>query len=230
MQRAYRHIFFDLDETLWDFDTNSRNVLYHLVNRYGFRQKGIDPPLFVERYHAHNQRYWVWYREGSIDLDTLRLGRWRQTLDDFGLDVGLAPTLSEEYLDLLPQQTRLVAHAQDVVRHFNRFYQLHILTNGFSTVQNRKLEVSGLHGYFRHVITAEQAGYRKPDPGIFHYAFALTGATVTDSILIGDSAEADVQGARAVGMACIHLCRQPPAAVNPEVTVISCLRELYDLL
>ncbi|MCS6991362.1 MAG: YjjG family noncanonical pyrimidine nucleotidase [Chitinophagales bacterium] len=230
MPSCYRHIFFDWDETLWDFEANSRKVLWHLVQQYKLASHDEQASRLVECYHHHNQRYWELYRRGRIDAHTLRIGRWQQTLRDFGLDESLTAELAEQYLELLPEQTQLIAHAREVIRQLCRHFTLHVLTNGFQQVQERKLLRCGLSGYFQHLITAERAGSRKPDPAIFQYAFQLTGASADNSLMVGDSVEADWMGAQAVGMDCILLVRDAAVSVPPQVPIINSLQDLIDRL
>lgn len=201
-----------------------------MLERHGLQEAGIPVQQFVERYHHHNERYWSLYRQGRISQHTLRLGRWQHTLRDFGLDENAAPALSEEYLDLLPAQTGLMAHAREVLHYLQGRYALHILTNGFDAVQRRKLEASELQPFFHQVITAEQAGSRKPDPAIFHYAFSLTGARADDSLLVGDSWEADALGAQAVGMDYVLIAPSGAASLPANARVIFGLKELIHRL
>ena len=79
-------------------------------------------------------------------------------------------------------------------------YQLHIITNGFEEVQYQKLKSNNLLDYFNVIITSEQAGYKKPNPDIFNYAFTKCRAHPKDSLMIGDDLVADIAGAREVGM------------------------------
>jgi len=199
--KEYRHIFFDLDETLWDFKRNSMETLHELSIKYQFNERGIEGGKFFERYHHHNNRYWDLYRKGKISREELRIIRWQTTLSEFDIDDStFARNLSENYLQLLPNKKNLYEEALDLLIYLKPKYSLHIITNGFEEVQLRKIEMSGIASYFTHVITSERAGSQKPKREIFLYAFSLTSATVNNSIFIGDSIEADINGAKAIGM------------------------------
>ena len=231
-QKKYKHVFFDLDETLWDFKRNSVETIRDLMSLYQLENvHSIDGNLFIDRYHLHNEYYWDLYRKGQISRQDLRWTRWQKTLEEFSVkDEGLTKTLSEKYLELLSFKKNLLADAMETLTYLKSKYSLHIITNGFEEVQLRKIEVSGIGHYFIHIITSERAGYQKPNKEIFLFAFDLTGATVHDSIFIGDSIEADINGAKAVGMDYIYF---NPARVAHQETVseeIDELRKLTEIL
>ncbi|WP_333615878.1 HAD-IA family hydrolase, partial [Bacteroides pyogenes] len=79
-------------------------------------------------------------------------------------------------------------------------YNLYILSNGFRELQWRKMCASGVDGYFKKLILSEDLGVMKPWPEIFHFALSATQSGLRDSLMIGDSWEADITGAKGVGM------------------------------
>ena len=83
-------------------------------------------------------------------------------------------------------------------------YKLHIITNGFQEVQEKKLINSGIHSYFDQIIDSEMAGVKKPNPIIFNLALNRAGAIPEKSLMIGDSLEADIIGAKSVGFHTLH--------------------------
>jgi putative hydrolase of the HAD superfamily len=227
----YRHLFFDLDETLWDFKRNSYETLHELLGDHSLTPLGVERAFFIERYHYHNDYYWDLFRKGKISRDELRSGRWKKTLSEFNIsDDSLAQKLSEQYLHRLPWKKNLFADTLRVLDYLKARYTLHIITNGFEEVQYRKIETSGLAKYFTHVITSERAGSQKPQREIFLFAFDLTGATVRNSLFIGDSIEADIHGAKAIGMD--HILFNPEKKLHAENIgkEISSLSELLTLL
>lgn len=200
---AYKHLFFDLDHTLWDFESNARLTLQELHASLKLAEKGIDNfEAFFERYNYHNDRLWVRYRKGFIKRDELRIKRMRLTLLDFKIgDEALAQTMDTQFLDQLPTRTILFSGATDVLEYLNtKGYILHLITNGFELVQHNKLKYSGLTPYFVEVITSEASNSLKPQKEIFDYALRKTGADVRQSIMLGDDLEADIGGARNAGL------------------------------
>lgn len=191
--KPIRHLFFDLDNTLWDFTRNSASVLEHLHGHFELANVGIPTAsAFVERYEIHNEQAWKLYREGRLDHERLRWERYWRTLADFGCDNRkLAIELSGAYLEKLAECQLLMPGARQVVHQLHSRYPLHIVTNGFEEVQRNKLKYSGLDAFFLSVTTAEAAGAAKPDPRIFHSALAEAGAKAEESLYIGDHAPTD---------------------------------------
>lgn len=201
-KKLYQDIFFDLDHTLWDFETNSLETLNEIFEKYVLKATGIpDAKAFVEVYHNHNHRLWSDYRQGKIEKEELRVQRFELCLNDFGInDPGLAEAIANDYVSISPTKTNLFPHVHEILAYLKSKYRLHIITNGFVEVQYTKLEHSGLRSYFTEVITSEEAGANKPDPVIFHYAMKRANATAETSLMIGDNEEVDIVGARLAGL------------------------------
>ena len=229
----YKHLFFDLDHTLWDFEANARVTLLELYNTLQLEQRGInDFDLFHKNYLAHNEKLWERYRNGFIKQEELRVKRMRLALLDFKIaDETLAKNMSDQFLDLLPTRTILFPYATEILEYLtNKNYALHLITNGFEKTQHRKLQSSELEKYFTEVITSEASNSLKPHKEIFDYAFQKTGALHKESIMIGDTIEVDILGAMNAGIDQIHVnhLTKDPVSINdkqPTYTVYS-LKEL----
>lgn len=232
MSRQYKHIFFDLDHTLWDFDRNSAITLQRLYSEYKLDELGIaDFEDFLVKYEVHNQKLWERFRNGQIRRNDLRWKRFWLTLLDFKVTSDtLAYELSSAYLEILPTQTLLMPHAKEILEHCKDRYTMHLITNGFDLTQKMKLQFSGIGGYFKEIITSERSHAMKPHPGIFEYALTATGATTEDSIMIGDALEVDIIGAKNAGWDQVYF--NPARIVHTEKTTyeISCLSELQAIL
>jgi len=205
---TYKHIFFDLDHTLWDFEANAKATLQHLYTTLDLATRGVDDfERFYRNYLLHNEKLWGRYRNGFIRQDELRIKRMRLSLLDFKItDEPLAETMSRAFLDLLPSRTLLFPHAIEILDYLsNKGYVLHLITNGFEKTQHSKLKYSGLTHYFNAVITSEASGSLKPKPEIFTYAFEKAGAMPAESVMIGDTLEVDILGARNAGIHQIHV-------------------------
>jgi putative hydrolase of the HAD superfamily len=225
----YKHLFFDLDHTLWDFDANSRLALEELYHELELRDRGInDFDRFHKNYLQHNEKLWDRYRNGYIKVDELRWKRMWLALLDFKIaDEPLARNMGVRFLDLLPTRKLLFPHTIELLDYLaERNYQLHLITNGFEKTQHQKLKSSGLDKYFVKVITSEGSNSLKPHKEIFDYAFQQTGALTADSIMIGDSIDVDILGALNAGIDQVHVnhLTQEPVPVNgklPTFTVYS---------
>ncbi|MGI9548268.1 MAG: HAD family hydrolase, partial [Flavobacteriaceae bacterium] len=92
----------------------------------------------------------------------------------------------------------------DILEYLKPRYKLHIITNGFQEIQEKKLRKSNIYGYFDQVVNSEMAGVKKPNPEIFKLALQMANTTAAASIMIGDNIEADILGAKAVGIETLH--------------------------
>jgi putative hydrolase of the HAD superfamily len=228
----YKHLFFDLDHTLWDFEANSRQTLEELYQTLNLEEKGVnDFDLFHKNYMAHNEKLWERYRNGFIKVDELRWKRMWLSLLDFKIaDETLAREMGVFFLDLLPTRKILFPYTTEILDYLlDKKYFLHLITNGFEKTQHSKLKNSGLDKYFTEVITSEASNSLKPHKEIFDYAFQKTGAAQEESIMIGDSIEVDIQGAINAGIDQVfvnHLNIE--TAIEPTYTVSS-LKELKEI-
>jgi len=194
-----KHVFFDLDHTLWDFDKNSALTFDKI---FDLHQLDIDRNEFLTVYEPINLDYWKLYREEKIDKSNLRYKRLKDTFDAIRFKVSddTIHQLSEDYITYLSTFNHLFEGTVDILEHLAQRYQLHIITNGFDEAQQKKIENANISQYFKTVTNSEIAGVKKPNPIIFNYALSVAKAKSHESIMIGDSLEADVLGALDVGL------------------------------
>lgn len=187
-------IFFDLDHTLWDFDKNSE-ISYKLI--FDKLDINIEMRDFLGVYKQINMDLWKLFREDAIDKDTLRYRRLHDSFKAINVSVSDAViyTIADEYVYHLSQQTHLLDGALTLLNYLKPKYNLHIITNGFAEVQVGKLKNTNLEAYFDVVINSEMAGVKKPNPIIFEKALQMANVSKEQSLMIGDSYEADVLGA-----------------------------------
>ena len=203
MSAKYKYLFFDLDHTLWDFEANSRQTLEELYIELNLKERGVhDFNTFHQNYLVHNEKLWDRYRNGYIKVDELRWKRmWLALLDHKIADEPLARNMGVSFLDKLPTRKILYPYTIEILDYLtNKGYELHLITNGFEKTQHSKLENAGIDHYFREVITSEGSNSLKPHKEIFDYALQRTGASYSNSIMIGDSLEVDIIGAHKAGM------------------------------
>lgn len=200
--KKYKHLFFDLDRTLWDFESNSLHTLEEIYFDKNLNLQGIDSfESFHDYYQKYNHHLWDLYKLGEIKKDHLRIQRFRGTLEHFNIfDELLASQIADDYVSISPTKTKLFSNSIEVLKILHQKYKLHIITNGFSEVQFIKLEKSGLSPFFEEVITSEMLGVQKPNPSIFQFSLDKAGALVEESIMIGDDQETDILGAQSIGM------------------------------
>lgn len=228
----YKHLFFDLDHTLWDFEANAKETLRLLSLKHDFAIKGVhDFELFFERYSYYNNKLWERYTKGTIKQDELRWKRMFLSLLDFKIaDETLSKALAVDFLDDLPNRKLLFPYTIEILEYLTaKDYVLHLITNGFNNIQHNKLYNSNLTKYFKEVITSEKANSLKPNREIFEFALNATGANAEESVMIGDNIDADIKGAMNAGLDTVfvnHL--KIKADVQPTYTVHH-LKELEEI-
>lgn len=205
--KEIKDIFFDLDHTLWDFDKNSGLTFQSIFEKYK-----VDLPLdeFLKVYLPVNSKYWKLFRDGKIEQENLRFQRLNEVFEilKYKTSEQLINNLSQAYIDYLPNHNHLFPNTFEVLNYLQNKYKLHIITNGFYEVQHKKLGNSKLSPYFKTITTSEDAGVKKPNRFIFEYALDLAKTKNTNSIMIGDNLEADVEGAKASGMEAIFFGKE----------------------
>lgn len=230
MMKNYQHIFFDLDRTLWDFESNSVITLQEIFDSRKLESYGLLFDDFVNYYKEYNHHLWDLYKLGKIKKPYLREERFRGSLKHFGIDSEeLAEQVSQDYIYLSPRKTKLFPHSIEVLRELSKKYQLHIITNGFNEVQFIKMEKSGLTPYFKEVITSETVGVQKPNPKVFEYALRKANAIVNESIMIGDDQDSDINGAQSIGMDTIFVNYYEEDLISQPTHHIQSLKELFTI-
>jgi putative hydrolase of the HAD superfamily len=199
----YKHLFFDLDHTLWDFDTNSREALQDIYHSLHLAEAGVhDFDLFHKLYLGHNERLWDRYRKGQMKVDELRWKRMALSLLEFKIgNEALAHQMAVEFLEILPTKQALFPHTIELLKYLTeKKYQLHLITNGFEKTQYHKMKTAGIDIFFREVITSETSNSLKPNREIFEFALLKAGAGKKESVMIGDTPDVDILGAREAGI------------------------------
>jgi putative hydrolase of the HAD superfamily len=229
----YQHLFFDLDHTIWDFELNSKETLLDLHHKYQLAEKGITNfDAFFDQYSIHNHRLWDRYTKGFIKQEELRWKRIYLSLLEYKIaDEKLSREMSFDYLDILPNKTNLFPYTIEILAYLKeKGYQMHLITNGFESVQFKKIENSKLAPYFKEVITSEASNSLKPHKEIFEYALDKAGAHLEQSIMIGDNESADIQGAINIGMDSIFVNHLKVTPTVPATYTITHLKELEGIL
>jgi len=231
MDKTYKHLFFDLDHTLWDFEKNSELTMQRLYAEYELDKIGIiDFNTFYQQYSYHNDRLWERFRKGFIKRDELRWKRMWLTLLDFKIGNSiLAHELSTAYLEVLPTQGLLIPHAKELLEYCKERYVMHMITNGFEKTQWLKLQYSGISGYFTEIITSEKSNCLKPNREIFDYALRATGGDLDNSIMIGDALEIDIVGAQNAGWDQVYFNPARTAHDRKPTYEVQHLKELMEI-
>ena len=229
--RRFSYLFFDLDHTLWDYETNARKVLMDLYLHFELGQvirHGHE--RFLEIYFKTNDGLWHDYNQGRITKEDIRNERFKLVLKNCGgSDHSQALEMSDYFLDHCPRQSVVMPETKMTLNYLASKYRMSIITNGFDDVQEIKLKASGLNGYFEQVFTPETIGVKKPSPEIFEHALEVLGVTKEASLMIGDNPKTDILGAQNAGIT--PLLYNPTGRIKSECELeIKSLSELMTLL
>lgn len=228
-----RHIFFDLDNTLWDHRKNAYLTIKELFSQQQIAEKyNIDFELFHDAYHEINEKLWEQIRDGEIDKEYLRKYRFYNTFLRFGVDdQNLSDYFEHHFLDEILKYNELVPGAADLLDYLEaKEYKMHIISNGFQEVTERKCVLSGIADYFETITSADSVGVRKPRPEIFQYSLDLAKAEKNESIMIGDDWIADVKGAQRFGIDVIFFDVYNDDPQEDNLKVIKYLLEIKQYL
>jgi len=225
-----KHIFFDLDHTIWDFDKNAEETLFELYSKYKLKELGLNSvDIFIETYTHNNHALWLAYHLGEISKTALRETRFKKTFIDLGISPDLIPeNFEDDYVNICPTKTNLFNGAHQTLSYLKNKYSLHIISNGFKESTEMKVKNTFLTPYFSSIIISEVVGINKPDKAIFEYALNKANGIIGESLMIGDSIEADVRGAQNFGMDAIFFNPNRHEKPDDVLTEIHCLTDLQN--
>ena len=230
--KKYKCIFFDLDHTLWDYETNSRETLSELYNQFELKKRGIPQDSDLHKtFYTINNELWDLYDRGMIHRDVIRKERFHKILLMHGVDeYAMSLKISDAYLTHSPTRKNLMEGCKQTLDYLLPRYSLVIITNGFDEIQSTKLSSSGIHHYFKDVVTSARAGHKKPAKEIFEFALRENKVEAHQTIMIGDNLHTDMAGAK---NAMVDTVFYNPARVEHQADVdfeIETLTELKNFL
>jgi len=229
----YKYVFIDLDDTLWDFHANAKLSLQEVYEYRKLNQYFDSFDQFFKIYAKRNLELWELYGKGVISKEFLMVERFRHPLAFVGVDNDeLAIQIGDQFLDILPTKTILIPFAKELLDYLYPKYPLTIISNGFVEVQYKKLRSANLEHYFTHVVLSEAAKALKPDKRIFEYALQLNNAIAAETIMIGDSYEADIRGAQNAGIDQIYFNTRYSTSDKDKASTywVKGLEEIFSIL
>jgi putative hydrolase of the HAD superfamily len=231
LKKLYKHLFFDLDHTLWDFESNTTEAIMEIYDIFGFRDWGFSFHDFLKYFHETNNYLWNKFNHGLIDRTELRDMRFKLILGNFGIsEEKVPPEIGDRYLEIAPSKSKVLPFTYQVLDYLQPKYELHIISNGFDDVQHRKMKAANIYHYFEKIITSDNSGYRKPQKEIFEFAMNEAGASRADSLFIGDNPDTDIQGAQNAQMD--HIFFNPECIIHSFTVTyeIKSLQQIMNIL
>ncbi len=227
-------IFFDLDDTLFDFSSASLISLHCLWDEEDIIKVRFDnPESFIDEYHIHNSRLWEFHESGQISSDFLKSERFRLTIAPEQTDDEILQTsqkINDRYLDILGKCNAVCPGATELLKELSGKYLIGVLTNGFTEVQYKKLRSTGLNRYIQRVIISDEIGIQKPDTRLFRYAESETGAIANTTLMIGDNPKNDIQGALDAGWRAIYFDKKGKPFTSDSPLYLGKVTALPDII
>lgn len=231
---APKWIFFDLDDTLFDFSSASLISLRKLYDETPEIQSRFpSPEAFIEEYHIHNKRMWELHEKGQITADFLKPERFRLTIAPEREDEETRRTMrahNDRYLWHLGKCNAPMEGAKELLETLSKKYLIGVLTNGFTEVQYRKLRSTGLDRYIQRMVISDEIGIQKPDTRLFRYAEQETGANAEECLMIGDNPDNDVKGALDAGWKAIYFDWKAKPFASDSPLYLGSITSLEELL
>lgn len=203
-------IWFDLDDTLWDFRGNSLIALDDVYRHFDLGRLWPHSTLWFDVYHRVNDELWQAYSRGEIQRDYLRMELFRRPLVSAGCTDAEARRLStlmdSYYLGLLARMGTTVDGALPLLRRVHPSYNIGVLSNGFAEVQYGKMDSAALTPLIDCVVLSDEIEVNKPDSRIFDHACAKAHTCPEMCLMIGDNPDTDIAGAVGAGWKAIYFC------------------------
>jgi len=224
----YKNIYFDLDNTLWDFEANAKDAFREIFDLHHLWNTITDFDKFISTFCLYNEQLWEKYRLGQIKKEALRIERFSLMLHRLKIpDNNLSRLISDAYLEIMPQKSNTIRYAFEVLDYLKPKYRLFILTNGFREIQSAKLRNSKIVHYFNRIITSEDTHWQKPDRRIFEYALKSANAKKSESLMVGDDLTVDILGAKNFGMDQVFFNRK---MISHHMKITYEINELKELM
>ena len=205
--KEYKAVFLDWDDTIGDWVNAAQQALQDIYATYHLEDLYATFEDYLEAYEPYNLMLWGKYGQNEITKEYLQFERFYRPLmiqpeptlrgrskEEIAKEIGV------EFLRLTNRYFSLLPDADVVVRQLAAKYPLTIISNGFGEVQYYKLAHSGLQDLFTHLLISEEVGINKPQPEIFRIALERNGVTADEAVMIGDSYNSDIAGAKAAGI------------------------------
>ncbi len=221
----FEYLFFDADNTLWDFNLSEKFALFKVITENQVEYE----PIHLEGYHKVNKACWHNFEKGNLSAADLKTKRFELFCHEFGLKLN-AEAMGKSYLQHLGSTDFMIAGALNLLDRLSSRHKLVLVTNGIKEVQRRRINNTGIEHYFEAIVISDEIGVAKPNAAFFDHAFEqVSFPAKKDVLMIGDSLSSDIRGGNGYGVA---TCWYNPAgaAVDPDVVAGFVISELEELV
>ena len=195
----YKHLIFDLDDTLLDFKSAEATAIRQVMAEFG-----IDPNNEnVALYSGINLNFWKRFEKNEIKREEIFEGRFIELAKNLKISVD-TKKMSERYFEALSLGGQVFPYTIPLLKYLHKKYTLSAATNGALITQTRRIASSGIEGYFKGgIYISEAIGLQKPQKEYFEHILTSLGNPPTEEVLIfGDSPSSDILGANNSGIDC----------------------------
>ena len=199
MFKNIKAIFFDLDNTLFDFKECERQALEFLFENIGEKYK----KEYQEIFSTIDKDLWnrVALNISEVPIEQIPEYRFKIFFDKISIKYIDYKRANKIFTEKLKQSCTLVENAEEVIKYlYNKNYKLYIVTNGLINIQKIRIMNSNISTYFSDIIVSEEVGVTKPNSKIFNELLKRNKLQPSEVIMIGDSLEHDIKGAKSVGI------------------------------
>lgn len=233
MKNNIKHIFFDLDNTLWDTDKNSKLTLKNIYENLKIEEKyQLQFSDFYISYYNRNENLWSLYRQDKVSKADILEKRFRDTFLQFHInDPAIWDYFNANFLTQIMENNNLIEYAEEILKYLKtKGYQLHVVSNGFIIQTEQKVQETCIKDYITTLTSGEEINKRKPAKEVFELGLKKAHALVNESAFIGDDWEADVLGSQRIGMYPVYFnYKKEDHYKNAEIPIIKNLLELKNI-
>lgn len=209
----YEIILFDADETLYDFKKSEREAFKNTMLKFNIN---YDENYHLEIYKEINSALWKEFEQGLVTQEVLKIERFKRLSKELKIRFD-ENEFANSYIENLADASFLYDNSLELIETLNKSFRLAIVTNGLTSVQNKRIRQSSIAKFFDAIVISEEILIAKPNPKIFEHTLKLINFSDKSKVLmIGDSLSSDIQGGINFG---IDTCWYNPNKIINETSI-----------
>lgn len=189
-------ILADIDNTLIDFDKSAEKAIEKTAEKLGVTLPDGYFPIFLRI----NAMLWSKLEREEITKDDIYKNRWKLIFKELSIDEDYSE-FEEEFRKQMRVTAIPIEKAKELLEYLSEKYSLYTASNSSKIQQESRLKMLGFDKYFDGLFTSEDIGFQKPSKEFFYECCKTLYPISPDNIImIGDSLEADIVGAKNFGL------------------------------